>query len=137
TTYKSEYFNRLYVVNTSQDIKKELEKLKLIALVENNFEASFYEVKENPNSERVTNDLLFTKQWALYSQEQTIVKQTSEGPENTMALKGVDIDWKNSIDKIEKKLKKTPVVAVVDMGIDLDHPELKDQIYKNTTECDE
>lgn len=138
TTYQSEYFNRLYVINSTKDIKSNLTKLKNVALVEENFEAEFFEVKENPNSERLTDDLLFAKQWALYSQGQIIVKQTTtDGPSETPAVKGIDIDWKNSIDAIEKKLKKTPVVAVVDMGIDLDHPELKDQIFKNDKECDE
>lgn len=133
TQYRSEYFDRLYVV--SGEIEK-LKNDKLVALVEKNFEASFFEVKEKEGSLKVTNDLLFPKQWGLYNQEQTVVVPNTElGPYVFKAEKGVDIDWKDSIFDIESRLVKTPVVAVVDMGIDLDHEELKDSLYRNEAEC--
>lgn len=136
TPYSSEYFDRLYSIEFNGSVS-ELSSINLIKLVENDFEADFFEIKANPNSEMTTDDLLFPLQWGLQNQNQIISKQKLKGgPEETIGVSGVDIGWKNSIDAIEKSLKKTPVVAVVDMGVDLDHPELKDQIYKNMAECD-
>jgi cell wall-associated protease len=140
TTYESEYFNRLYVVETKDDTNQTLARLNnahLVKLVEKDFTAEYFEIKQNPNSEMTTNDLLFPKLWGLYNQEPTIVKQMPAGPVSTKGVRGYDVDWKDGIESIESKLQKTPVVAVVDMGIDPEHPELKENIFKNKAECDE
>jgi hypothetical protein len=135
TPYSSEYFDRLYSVEFEGKVS-DLKKLSSVKLIESDFQADFFEVKANPNSELTTNDLLFPLQWGLQNQNQIISKQTLKGgPKETVGVSGVDIGWKGAIGNIEKNLKKTPVVAVVDMGIDLDHPELKDQILINKAEC--
>lgn len=135
TPYSSEYFDRLYSVEFEGNIS-DLKNLRSVKLVENDFKADFFEVKANPNSELTTNDLLFPLQWGLQNQNQIISKQTLKGgPEETVGVSGVDIGWKGAINQIESKLIKTPVVAVVDMGVDLEHPELKDQILINKEEC--
>ena len=135
TPYNSEYFDRLYSVEFDGQLA-DLKSIPLVKLIESDFTADFFEVKANPNSELTTNDLLFPLQWGLQNQNQIISKQTLKGgPKETVGISGVDIGWKGVIDQIEKNLKKTPVVAVVDMGVDLDHPELKDQILINKEEC--
>jgi hypothetical protein len=137
TPYSSEYFDRLYSVEFEGNLK-DLKQLATVKLIEKDFEADFFEIKANPNSERTTNDLLFPLQWGLQSQGQIISKQKLKGgAEEFEAKKGIDIGWRDSIKSIEKGLKRSPVVAVVDMGIDLNHPELVDQMYKNEAECDE
>ncbi len=136
TPYSSEYFDRLYSVEFDGK-KSDLSALPNVKLVESEFEADFFEIKANPKSERTTNDMLFPLQWGLQNQNQIISKQKLKGgPEEIEGVTGVDIGWKNAIEGIEKSLKKTPVVAVVDMGIDLNHPELVDQMYRNDAECD-
>jgi hypothetical protein len=136
TPYSSEYFDRLYSVEFDGK-RAALTDLPNIKLVEDDFEADFFEIKANPNSERTTNDMLFPLQWGLQNQEQIIVKQKLKGgPEEIKGVLGADIGWKNAIKSIEKNLKRAPIVAVVDMGIDLNHPELVDQMYRNDAECD-
>lgn len=139
TPYKDAYFEKLYVVNFD-DKEHSLDLLKnssLVEKVERSFDASMFEIKPNPKSEMLTNDMLFPLQWGVYNQEQIIVKQRLKGgaPLEFFGIRGADIGWKDAIDKIEKGLKKDPVVAVIDTGVDIDHPELKDQILKNSAEC--
>lgn len=45
---------------------------------------------------------------------------------------GVDLDLP---DMNQVSLKKTPVVAIIDYGIDTSHPQLKSQFYLNEAEC--
>lgn len=136
TPYSSEYFDRLYSIEFEGSLS-ELSKLDNVKLVESDFKADFFEIKPNPQSEMTTNDLLFPLQWGLQNQNQIVSKQLLKGGvEETVGVSGVDIGWKNAINKIETNLKKSPVVAVVDMGVDIDHPELKDQIFRNEAECD-
>ncbi|MCT4641489.1 MAG: S8 family serine peptidase [Bacteriovoracaceae bacterium] len=138
SNYSSEYFDRLYSVAGSKQLKGILAKMDNVALVEENFDANFFEIKPNQKSEMATYDMLFPLQWGLFNQRQVLTRKSLSGLiVETSGKVSADIGWKGHIDSIEKKLKKTPVVAVVDMGIDLDHPELKDQIYKNEVECNE
>lgn len=141
TPFDDPYFNKLYVINFN-DKKYDLDFLKsykLVRKIEKSFDAQVFEIKPNPQSKMITNDMLLPLQWGLFNQEQTIVKQKLSGqqPIELIGIKGKDIGFNNSIDKIEKNLKKTPTVAVIDTGVDIDHPELKDQILKNEKECDE
>ena len=134
---KSDYLDRLYEVHTKLDLKKELQKLAFVKLVEEDHAIEAFEIRPNKRSERTTNDMLFPFQWALQNQEQIISAQRPNGGvEETKGVEGVDVEWKVGIDKIETFLKKRPIVAVIDMGIDLDHPDLKDSIFKNEIECD-
>lgn len=140
TPYNNEYFNKLYLVDFDEK-KYSLDLLRnnsQISNVEKSFETEFYEIKPNPKSEMITNDMLLPLQWGVYNQEQIIVKQKLKGgaPLEFFGVRGQDIGWKDAIEGIEKNLKKVPVVAVIDTGIDLEHPELVDQILKNTAECD-
>jgi len=139
TDYSSEYFDRLYSLDFTNR-PKDLIAIKndpAVQLIENDFEASYFEIRINKDSEMLTNDLLFPQQWGLYNQGQIVEKRSLGGNKIRIdGLKGVDINWKKSIEQVEQNLAKEPVVAVIDMGIDFNHPELKDAIYKNTSECD-
>ncbi|MBD64348.1 MAG: hypothetical protein CME62_04025 [Halobacteriovoraceae bacterium] len=138
TQYESSYFNRLYQIELSSSERTLLQKNELVKLIEKDFEAQYFEIRVNPNSEMIVDDLLFPQQWGLYNQGQVVETRTLGGKKRVVeASPGVDINWKDAIDDIEKNLKKYPVVAVVDMGIDFEHKDLKDQIYRNTLECDD
>lgn len=134
---ESDYLDRLYEVYTKVDLKKDLAKLSFVKLVEEDHEVEAFEIRPNKQSERTTNDMLYPFQWALQNQGQIISAQRPNGGlEETPGVDGVDVEWKTGIDKIETFLKKRPLVAVIDMGIDLDHPDLKDSIFINEVECD-
>lgn len=72
-------------------------------------------------------DTLFSKQWALENSGQVILKNISDLERiPVQGISGVDINW------IETGSLLAPVneiiVAVLDSGIDVDHPDLKDRI---------
>ena len=84
-------------------------------------------------SEPVVSDELFSYQWALFNQGQTYLKEKDDI--HNIPLKGLtgkDIDWKSFKDKLGTK---RPVVAVLDTGVDLDHPDIKEALWKNEKEC--
>jgi cell wall-associated protease len=134
---ESEYLNRLYEITTDSEKQKELESLNFVRLAEKDHMVEAFEIKPKKDSEMTTNDMLFPFQWALQNQNQLIVAQRPNGGKlEVRGVKGVDVQWKDNIDRIESFLKKRPMVAVIDMGIDLDHPDLAHAIFKNEVECD-
>lgn len=90
----------------------------------------------NPNGERTVADSLFSYQWALYNQEQTLVKEQDDI--RNFYLKGVrgeDLNWRSQLAKT-RLTGKGALVAIVDTGIDLIHPELVHALEKNARECE-
>jgi hypothetical protein len=81
------------------------------------------------HSEAVVSDELFPYQWALLNQGQTYLKESDDI--HNIPLKGVtgkDIAWKSFKDKLGDK---RAVVAILDTGVDLDHPDIKDALFRN------
>lgn len=87
-------------------------------------------------------DILFAKQWYLNNSGQTVMKAVSELERK--AIKGVvgsDLKWVkptavNEFLKAQSNQNKNEViVAVIDSGLDLNHPDLKDRIWYNTKLC--
>lgn len=84
-------------------------------------------------SEAVVSDELFPYQWSLLNQGQTYLKEKDDIHNIPLkGLSGKDIDWKSFKDKLGNK---RPVVAVLDTGVDLDHPDIKDALWTNEGEC--
>lgn len=93
-------------------------------------------------SEPVPTDILFSKQWYLNNSGQTVMKAVSELERK--AIKGVvgsDLKWvkPTSIDqmlKIQGSEKENEIiVAVIDSGLDISHPDLKDRVWYNAKLC--
>ncbi len=83
-------------------------------------------------------DTLFERQWGIKNDGQSLYRSTGElTQEEIKGTIGIDI---NAVDvsKIEgltiDKNRKV-VVAVLDTGLDINHPELKDRIYVDRTLC--
>lgn len=85
-------------------------------------------------AEVMSNDPLFDKQWALSNKGQVILKNISDLERvSVKGIAGMDINW---IDTKEfTSAKKELVVAVLDSGLDLDHPDLQGRIWYNEKLC--
>lgn len=130
---QSSFFKRTYRVET-----EDLAKIAFLPVknIEGIYRAQHFSIEPKKGSTFLRPDELFHYQWGLFNQGQSIKKLI--GNTNEVIIKGrpgVDIRWADAIAKVEIGLKRDPIVAVIDMGIDFDHPDLKDHIFKNKFEC--
>ncbi len=75
-------------------------------------------------------DPFFSLQWNLHNDGSQIVNQDQDSLHviHQQGIEGVDIGWLEAKDDIAQKSNAPVIVAVIDSGIDLTHPELKDRI---------
>lgn len=80
------------------------------------------------------NDPLFSKQWAMKNNGQVILKNISDLDRiRVQGIPGTDINWVDTANIATTK--KDLIVAVLDSGVDIDHPELKGRIWYNEKLC--
>ncbi len=80
------------------------------------------------------NDPLYTRQWALKNNGQTILKNISDLERvRVVGIPGNDINWIDT--SAIASPKKDLIVAVLDSGVDIDHPDLKGRIWYNDKLC--
>jgi cell wall-associated protease len=79
-------------------------------------------------------DLLFPKQWGLFNHGQEIRRSSGELTRNyVLGIPGMDINW----DRMEGRnidSNNEIIVAVIDSGLDIGHPELKGRVWEDP-EC--
>lgn len=79
-------------------------------------------------------DPLFNKQWALKNSGQVILKNISDLDRiRVQGIPGTDINWIDT--SARESSKKELIVAVLDSGVDIDHPDLKGRIWYNEKRC--
>ncbi len=82
----------------------------------------------------VSNDPLYNKQWALQNSGQVILQTTSDLERVSMkGIPGNDINWIDT--SAIATSKKDLIVAVIDSGVDINHPDLKGRIWYNEKLC--
>lgn len=82
---------------------------------------------------RLVEDELLPYQWGLLNQGQTLVREKDDI--HNLPIKGVsgkDIGWNKLVGKFSQK---RPIIAVLDSGVDLSHPELQGNLWRNEAEC--
>ena len=133
---QTEYFKKTYRVEAANAAA--IEQHFSVVAVEGIHRAQHFSLEPAKNSKFLRPDKLFHLQWGLHNQGQKIKKLINNTIEVTTEGKpGADIRWSEAIAKIEAGMKREPIVAVIDMGVDLDHPEIKSRLFKNTVECNE
>ena len=79
-------------------------------------------------------DPLIKKQWALKNSGQVILKSISDLDQvKVVGIPGVDIDWIDT--SAIESTKKDLIVAVIDSGVDINHPDLAGRIWYNEKLC--
>ena len=82
-----------------------------------------------------TNDPLYPKQWALENQGQIVLKNISELERvQIKGIPGIDINYVDT--KNIQTSKQELIVAVIDSGLDINHPDLKDRVWYDHKLCD-
>ncbi len=132
--YKSNYYERVYTV---ENYSGDFSLLKADLLFKN--VERVYPVDENsiiPREGRtLTNDSFINYQWGLFNSQISLLQDLDDiNSRLIIGTPGNDIQISSIInnDYTGEKI----IVAVLDSGVDLDHPDLKDSIYKNIKECD-
>ncbi len=102
---------------TTDSAIQNLKSISIVQIAEPNY---IYKINRTPN------DPLYTQLWGMKNSGQN----DSQG---AVGVEGVDIDVEKAWD-IETGSNKT-IVAIIDTGIDFDHPDLKDNIWTNEKEA--
>ncbi len=137
--YPSDYFQRLYraegKLNVLENKISELTDVK-IKRSEGVYSIQAQGLIPSPARQNISTDPLLGYQWPLIGSGPQVTIDIDDINYNTLeAGDSVDIGLKNIASKLPGMLKKEVVVAVIDSGIDFNHPDLKGQIKKNDSEC--
>lgn len=123
--YRSEYFDRVYRAAGTKNQKILLQAEKLIQKVE----------VSQPVTLQSTDPLL-SFQWYLNNTGQSVFDSLTDiKSKERKGLPGTDIGWLKVRDELEKRLQRDVRVAVIDSGLDYEHEEIVNQLFKNEAEC--
>ncbi|MBF0362902.1 MAG: S8 family serine peptidase [Oligoflexia bacterium] len=155
---KSPYFERLYRLSFKGSLEFKNNVLQIlknaigtntmgtntnnelnISTVEESYKIDAQSITPNDNNRNplISDDSFTPYLWGLENREQIISKDLDDiHLEKIKGKIGADIGVKNIYTKLDSLIKNEVLVAVVDSGVDIDHPDLKDNIAKNLVECE-
>ncbi|MBI2520680.1 MAG: S8 family serine peptidase [Bdellovibrio sp.] len=139
--YPSDYFQRLYRAEAKlSTIKTQLQSISNLQInkAEGVYPIEAQGIIPSPNrpAQDISTDPLLTYQWPVIGSGPQVTMDIDDINYNTLAAGShVDIGIKNIAGTLAPRLKREVIVAVIDSGIDFNHPDLKGQIKRNETEC--
>lgn len=144
-SFDSQFFRRFFEVYLrSEDFKSNfvshLKKRFPEAVISEPQQADLATLFPSPNTKGLSTDKYINYQWALKNQGYMVEQELTDLlKEKTYSKKGVDIGWSSPRlqSLFQSKIKKDIVIAVLDSGIDHSHSDIRDNIYRNTAECDD
>ncbi len=140
--FPSSYFERLYQFSFSgneeviRKLKDSIEEFPFVNKVEFDFTFEAYSIEVNPNAPQLTTDSFAPYQWGLFNNGQVILRDLDDiHLERIIGAQGVDLGIAPLLDQITPMMKEEVIVAVLDSGLDYQHPDLKNNVFKNKKEC--
>ncbi len=132
------YFSTLYEVLPGEMKANQIAEDSLVASVEKPHLIQIFEVQPN-GSPYLTQDSFSNYQWALREGSHYITRDQDDiHPEVRDVVRNSGLAWdKKEIERIEKRMRKNPIVAVLDGGVDVDHEDLQGSFFRNDVECEE
>ena len=126
------YLSKLYSVSGNVS-KADLLKLAWVKSVEETIDLEKFSLEPGPSPERLVEDELFPYQWGLHNQGQSYVREKDDIHNiPLLGLTGKDVGWKSIYANLPKG---RTIVAVLDSGVDLSHPDLQGNLWRNEKEC--
>lgn len=131
---ESSYFKRLYEIRLPESRMAFLRSLKGLKKIEEIYQAEATSLI--PGKVSFSQDPFSNWQWGLFNQGQSIYQDVDDINSDLIAgVRGNDIGLPQNRLVLSSLMKKHVLVAVIDSGVDLDHDDLKENIYRNELEC--
>ncbi len=136
-SYPSDYFNRLYKVELSNnEIYTKIQSLPFVKSIEFAQEGEVFSIFPSSQSQNHSSDLLFNYQWGLWNFGHAVLRDIDNThSEKIQGVPGIDIGWTSLSSRLDNLMKRDVSVAILDSGLALEHPDIIDNLYLNKIEC--
>lgn len=128
----SDYFSRIYSIETNLNTEQ-VSNHPLVKNIESVTQVETFGIIPRDGAQPPTQDPLSIYQWGLHNSEQVISVDVDDiTTKRRPGLKNFDVQ---ATEARSLQFPRNPVVAVIDYGIDINHPDIKEHIYMNDSEC--
>lgn len=133
-SHPNPYFQRLYIVDSK--VNKDLMRTQsLVQRVESTDPISPFSVEPSEAKSTWSDDPLLPYQWGFENTGQIVAQDIDDITlKRKKGAPEADIDLP-SAESIDRSLRRNVIIAVIDSGVDTDHPDIKENIFRNETEC--
>lgn len=138
--YQNGYFKNLYTYKSRGKITPaiigKLKQIKEVISVENIVDVKATSIQPADVQTSQSKDLYYVYQWGTDFQGQVVSNEVNDLESKKIpGVKSADIGAA-PLDELDKRIEENVLVAIIDTGVDFNHPDLKNNIFKNLIECD-